>query len=83
MKAAVVMCLALGAVALTSAGPVHAQVSIQAPGVSINPGPQPYWREHREGDWRDRREFHDPENRRAEWQRDHCVRDWGGHVFCR
>jgi hypothetical protein len=83
MRTILVACLAFGAAGLTSATPVHAQVSIQAPGISINGGQQPYWRDHREGEWRDRREFHEAENRRVEWQRDHCVRDWGGHAYCR
>src|ERR1700691_118683 len=76
MRTILVAVLALGAAALTSAVPAHAQVSIRAPGVAIDAGPQPYWRDH-DGEWRDRAEFRESEYSRAEWLRDHCVRDWG------
>jgi hypothetical protein len=81
MRSIIVACLALGAAALTPAAPVHAQVSIRVPGVAIEAGPQPYWRH--DGEWRERREWHEAENRRQDWQREHCVRDWDGHTYCR
>ena len=66
-------------------GVSQAQVSVRVPGVAIEAGPQPYWIQNRdrEAEWRRRSEFRETEYRRAEWLRDHCVRDWSGHEFCR
>ncbi len=83
MRTILAACLALGVSSLVSTVPAQAQVRIQGPGVSVNVGPQPYWREHRDEEWRDRREFREAQHHRVEWQRDHCVRDWSGHEFCR
>ena len=81
MRSILIGCLAVGAAALAVVSPVNAQVSIRAPGVAIDAGPHPYWRG--DAEWRDRREFRESEYRRNEWLRDHCVRDWGGHEYCR
>lgn len=81
----------LAGLALAVAAPLaaQAQVVIQAPPV-VGPGyvgappppPGPYWRGPGEYDWRRREEIRE-EYRRAEWRRDHCVRDFRGEVFCR
>jgi hypothetical protein len=83
MRTILIACMAVGAAALAVASPVNAQVSIRAPGVAIDAGQSPYWRENRDAEWRERREFRESEYRRNEWLRDHCVRDWSGHEYCR
>ena len=55
------------------------------------PGPPPPgfhgddWRHPRDdhAEWRRREEFHEEQYRRMEWRRAHCVRDYGGHEYCR
>ncbi len=84
MRAILIGFLALGAATLASPVPAHAQVSIRGPGVDIETGQGAYWRQHHdEAEWRRRSEFREAEHNRAEWLRDHCVRDWGGHEYCR
>src|SRR5471032_2432260 len=83
MRTILLACVAFGAAALASAAPVQAQVTIRAPGVAIEAGPHPYWRDNRDAEWRERSEFREAEFRRHDWLRDHCVRDWSGHEFCR
>lgn len=43
----------------------------------------PYWRQQREHNWRAEAEFRREEERKEEWRRDHCVRDFYNHVLCR
>jgi hypothetical protein len=83
MRNLLVACLAVGTASLALVVPAQAQVHLQVPGVTLNAGPQPYWREHRDEEWRDRRQFREAEHRRRDWQREHCVRDWSGREFCR
>lgn len=83
MKKVLIACLAIGTVGLMSSTPVEAQVVFQTPGVTIETGPQPYWRQHQEAQWQRREEFREAEHNRIEWQRDHCIRDWGGQELCR
>jgi hypothetical protein len=86
MKSILTAVFAAGATLLAGAAPVHAQVSIRAPGVAIEAGPQPYWLQHHddhEAEWRRRSEFREAESRRNDWQREHCVRDWSGRDYCR
>lgn len=89
--------IALAALAFVCAAPLaHAQIVIQTPGVRVEPdrrdpradGPrEEYWRQHRENEreseWRRREEFREQEHRRAEWQHDHCVRNWQNQEYCR
>ena len=76
--------LALCAASLASVAPAHAQVSIRGPGVNIETGPNAYWRDrHEEAEWRRRSEWREAQHNRVEWLRDHCVRDWSGHEYCR
>jgi hypothetical protein len=67
--------------AVLSPIPADAQVTIRVPGVAVDTGPS--WRNQRDAEWRDRRQFREPEHRRVEWRHDHCVRDWRGSEFCR
>ena len=71
------------AAAYTIAVPAQAQVTIRTPGVSVETGPQPYWRGHHSEAWRSQDEFREAQQMRPEWQHDHCVRDWEGKTFCR
>ena len=73
-------CFAVGMAALPITAS-HAEVTITAPGVSVQTGPSPYWRH--DGSWRAQREWAGNEYRHPEWQHDHCVRDWQGNTFCR
>jgi hypothetical protein len=64
--------------------PAAADVVIQTPGFSVEQGRDvPYWRQRQEDNWRARRDFREEQYQRQAWQRDHCVRDWGGQEFCR
>ena len=84
MRVGLIACGALAAaVAISVSPPATAQVTVRAPGVAIDAGPQPYWRSHQDAEWRDRHEFRESEFRRNEWLRDHCVRDWSGREYCR
>jgi hypothetical protein len=76
-------CAAFGvaSTAVLSPVPVQAQVIVRVPGVAIDTGPS--WRQQHDGEWRDRREYRESEQRQVRWERDHCVRDWSGHAFCR
>jgi hypothetical protein len=76
-------CAAFGvaSTAVLSPLPAQAQVTVRVPGVAVNTGPS--WREHNDGDWRARSEFRGREHSEVRWQREHCVRDWSGHAFCR
>jgi len=84
MRKVLFAALALAAVPFVAPA-AHAQVVIQAPPF-VGPGPGayggPYWRGPGQGDWLRRREIRQ-EYRRAEWRRDHCVRDFRGEVYCR
>ena len=81
MRTILAACLALGAACFPLASASQAQLTVRVPGIAIETGPS--WRQHHDGEWRDRGEFRETEHRRVEWQRDHCVRDWSGHAFCR
>jgi hypothetical protein len=83
MRTILTAAVVLGAAALALAPPVQAQVSIRVPGVTVDTGPQPYWRQHHSEEWRGRDEFRDAQQQRPEWQHEHCVRDWHGATFCR
>lgn len=75
--------LALAAFLVPTVG--QAQVVIQAPPI-VGARPVayggPYWRGPGEGEWHRRHEIRQ-EYRRAEWRREHCVRDFRGEVYCR
>lgn len=43
----------------------------------------PYWRGESNHNWRAEQEIRTEEARREEWRRDHCVRDFYNHVYCR
>ena len=89
--------IALAALAFVCVAPLaHAQVVIQTPGIRVVPdqrdpranGPrEEYWRQRqeneRDSEWRRREEFREQEHRRAEWQREHCVRNWQNQEYCR
>jgi hypothetical protein len=83
MRTILIATVALGAAALASIAPVQAQVTIRAPGVAIDAGQRPYWQEHHEAEWRERRDFREAQFQRREWLRDHCVREWDGREICR
>ena len=80
IRTALALCVALGAATAALSTPVRADVTVAVPGVTVE---TPYWRGHHEGDWREQREFSEREYNHPEWQHDHCVRDWQGHVYCR
>jgi hypothetical protein len=69
-------------ISLTALGALGAAAAAQAQ-LSVTVGPEPYWRTHSDSEWRARHEYREAEFRRHEWVREHCVRDWGGHEFCR
>jgi len=80
MRTILAACVALSAAGFALAAPAHADVTISTPGVTG----EPYWRHHHpEAEWRERHEFREAEHSRAEWLRDHCVRDWNGGEYCR
>jgi hypothetical protein len=82
MRTILAACVALGTAGFALASPAHADVTITTPGVAVEGGP--YWRHHHpDAEWRERREFHEAQEQRAEWLRDHCVRDWSGGEYCR
>ncbi len=83
MKMILTAAIALGAATLAMAAPAQAQVTIRAPGVAIDAGPQPYWRQHHAEEWRRHEEFREAQYHRRDWQREHCVRDWDRRAFCR
>ena len=83
MRTMLTAVIALGAATIAMAAPVQAQVSIRTPGVTIDAGPQPYWRQQRADEWRRHEEFREAQYRRRDWQREHCVRDWDGRAYCR
>lgn len=68
MRMIMVACLALGAASL---GTLTARAE------------DPYWRTHHDVEWQSRSEFKEPEFKKPEWQREHCIRDWGGKELCR
>jgi hypothetical protein len=82
MRSIFIACIALGAAGAALVPHAKAQVVVRGPGIVIE-AVDPYWRQHQEGEWRRREEFHEAQHRRREWQRDHCVRDWNGREFCR
>ena len=82
MRNFLLACVAVGAVTGAAIAPGQAQVVIHAPGISI--GGDPYWQQrHDEARWRRQEEWREAQYQRHEWQRDHCVRDWDGHGYCR
>jgi hypothetical protein len=80
MRNILLACMAIGVASTVVLSSASAQVTVQVSGISVDTGPS--WRHH-DGEWRDRGEYREPENRHVAWQRDHCVRDWGGHAYCR
>jgi hypothetical protein len=61
--------------------PSHGQITISPPSVVVG---DPYWRQHHDdAQWRRQDEWRETQYQRHEWQRDHCVRDWDGHGYCR
>ena len=82
MRTFLLACVAIGAVTGAVTSPVQAQVTIQAPGVVI--GGDPYWQQrHDEARWRRQEEWREAQYQRDDWRREHCVRDWDGHGYCR
>jgi hypothetical protein len=83
MRTFLLTCVAFGALTgIVTSSPVKAQVTIQAPGVTI--GADPYWQQrHDEARWRRQEEWREAQYQREEWRRDHCVRDWDGRGYCR
>jgi hypothetical protein len=39
--------------------------------------------QHHEVEWQRRTEFKEPEHKKVDWLREHCIRDWDGHEMCR
>jgi hypothetical protein len=82
MRTFLLACVAIGAVTGAAIVPSQAQVVIRAPGIAI--GGDPYWQQrHDEARWRHQEEWREAQYQRHDWQRDHCVRDWDGHGYCR
>ena len=82
MRTVLAACVALSALGCAVAAPAQADIVVRTPGVVVDEGS--YWRHHHpNSEWQARREFRDREYRREAWLRDHCVRDWTGHEYCR
>jgi hypothetical protein len=82
MRTFLLACAAVGAVTAAAISPLQAQVVIHTPGVTV--GGDPYWQQrHDDANWRRQEEWREAQYQRHDWRRDHCVRDWDGHPYCR